>query len=166
MHGVRASAARAPLRAAASARSTGRVINPRLMNNVHAAPFSAASIARPSVVVPLHSKFLPDNVRSLHQSSRLSEAEKPKAKVPETDETTSNAEEPAKKTERKEEPQEKKEGEEETKEKKEGEEKEDGKKEEKKEAPPPPPPHGDKSPWQVFTETLQTEFKQIGRAHV
>jgi len=29
-----------------------------------------------------------------------------------------------------------------------------------KEAPPPPPPHGDKSPWQVFTETLQSEFKQ------
>lgn len=28
-----------------------------------------------------------------------------------------------------------------------------------KKAPPPPPPHGDKTPWQVFTETLQTEFK-------
>ncbi|TKA64382.1 hypothetical protein B0A49_08217 [Cryomyces minteri] len=28
----------------------------------------------------------------------------------------------------------------------------------KKEAPPPPPPHGDKTPWQVFTETLKTEF--------
>jgi import inner membrane translocase subunit TIM44 len=25
---------------------------------------------------------------------------------------------------------------------------------------PPPPPHGDKTPWQVFTETLQTEFKK------
>lgn len=24
---------------------------------------------------------------------------------------------------------------------------------------PPPPPHGGKTPWQVFTETLQTEFK-------
>ncbi|KIV79473.1 hypothetical protein PV11_07035 [Exophiala sideris] len=24
---------------------------------------------------------------------------------------------------------------------------------------PPPPPHGDKTPWQVFTETLRTEFK-------
>ncbi|PGH18519.1 hypothetical protein AJ79_00296 [Helicocarpus griseus UAMH5409] len=33
--------------------------------------------------------------------------------------------------------------------------KEDGK---KKEAPPPPP-HGDKTPWQVFTETLRSEFK-------
>ena len=32
------------------------------------------------------------------------------------------------------------------------------KKEEKKE-PPPPPPHGNKTPWQVFTETLKTEFQ-------
>ena len=29
----------------------------------------------------------------------------------------------------------------------------------KKEEAPPPPPHGDKTPWQVFTETLQKEFK-------
>lgn len=29
----------------------------------------------------------------------------------------------------------------------------------KKEVPPPPPPHGDKSPWQVFRETLTSEFK-------
>ena len=34
------------------------------------------------------------------------------------------------------------------------------KKEEKKnEPPPPPPPHGNKTPWQVFTETLKSEFK-------
>ncbi|KAJ5249058.1 Mitochondrial inner membrane translocase complex subunit Tim44 [Penicillium chermesinum] len=43
---------------------------------------------------------------------------------------------------------------------------EDGKKEEeqegekqKKDDAPPPPPHGDKSPWQVFRDTLQSEFK-------
>lgn len=37
---------------------------------------------------------------------------------------------------------------------------EEGKKEDgQKEKPPPPPPHGDKSPWQVFRETLQSEFK-------
>ena len=37
---------------------------------------------------------------------------------------------------------------------------EESQKEKKKEAPPPPPPpHGDKTPWQVFTETLRTEFK-------
>lgn len=35
---------------------------------------------------------------------------------------------------------------------------EEPKKEGKKDAPPPPP-HGDKTPWQVFRETLQTEFK-------
>lgn len=29
----------------------------------------------------------------------------------------------------------------------------------KKEEPPPPPPHGDKSPWQVFTDTLKSEFQ-------
>lgn len=36
------------------------------------------------------------------------------------------------------------------------------KKDEKKKAEDaaPPPPHGDKSPWQVFTETLKTEFQQ------
>ncbi|OCL01539.1 Tim44-domain-containing protein [Glonium stellatum] len=31
--------------------------------------------------------------------------------------------------------------------------------EKSKEEPPPPPPHGDKTPWQVFTETLKSEFK-------
>lgn len=29
----------------------------------------------------------------------------------------------------------------------------------KKEDAPPPPPHGNKSPWEVFRETLQSEFK-------
>lgn len=49
----------------------------------------------------------------------------------------------------------KKAGEEENGEQKEGEE---DSKENKKDAPPPPP-HGDKTPWQVFTETLKTEFQ-------
>lgn len=35
---------------------------------------------------------------------------------------------------------------------------EEGKKEKKEDAAPPPP-HGDKTPWQVFMETMQTEFK-------
>jgi import inner membrane translocase subunit TIM44 len=35
----------------------------------------------------------------------------------------------------------------------------EGEKKEKKEDAPPPPPHGDKTPWQVFMETMQTEFK-------
>ncbi|KAI0204858.1 TIM44 subunit of mitochondria import inner membrane translocase [Astrocystis sublimbata] len=40
-----------------------------------------------------------------------------------------------------------------------GEESQEGKKEDKKEDLPPPPPHGDKTPWQVFMETMQSEFK-------
>ncbi|KAI0478044.1 TIM44 subunit of mitochondria import inner membrane translocase [Xylaria cf. heliscus] len=41
----------------------------------------------------------------------------------------------------------------------EGKKEEKEEKEEKKEDLPPPPPHGDKTPWQVFMETMQTEFK-------
>ncbi|KAI1821957.1 TIM44 subunit of mitochondria import inner membrane translocase [Xylaria intraflava] len=37
--------------------------------------------------------------------------------------------------------------------------KQEEKKDEKKEDLPPPPPHGDKTPWQVFMETMQSEFK-------
>ncbi len=44
------------------------------------------------------------------------------------------------------------------KDEKSGEESSDTKNESKKDEPPPPP-HGDKSPWQVFTETLRSEFK-------
>ncbi|CRG85162.1 Mitochondrial import inner membrane translocase subunit TIM44 [Talaromyces islandicus] len=36
----------------------------------------------------------------------------------------------------------------------------EGESEDKKKDTPPPPPHGDKTPWQVFTETLQSEFKK------
>lgn len=43
---------------------------------------------------------------------------------------------------------------------KEGEEGAEGtKKQKEKKDAPPPPPHGDKTPWQVFTETLQQEFQ-------
>jgi import inner membrane translocase subunit TIM44 len=45
-------------------------------------------------------------------------------------------------------------GEEEAGEQKEGKEKKTKDEKDK----PPPPPHGDKTPWQVFTETLQQEF--------
>lgn len=36
---------------------------------------------------------------------------------------------------------------------------EGGENKEKKEDLPPPPPHGDKTPWQVFMETMSSEFK-------
>lgn len=42
----------------------------------------------------------------------------------------------------------------------EGQEKEGKKEKKEEEAPPPPPPHGDKSPFAVFYETLQSEFKK------
>lgn len=48
---------------------------------------------------------------------------------------------------------------EETKSESQGEEARGEEKEEKQEDAAPPPPHGDKSPWQVFRETLQSEFK-------
>lgn len=121
-------------------------------------PFSSNSrSAIPLQPLPLRSRFLPDEIafatsRSFHQSSRLGQ-EKQAKEAPKEEAAEGES---AKKAS----------GEESEsasggKEKKEGEgEGEEGKKEEKeKEAPPPPPPHGDKSPWQVFTETLQTEFK-------
>jgi len=61
---------------------------------------------------------------------------------------------PTEESERGEEAGEKKAGEEEAGEQKD----EKGEAGGKKEAPPPPP-HGDKTPWQVFTETLKTEFQ-------
>lgn len=91
------------------------------------------------------------------QKQKPVEAEKPatepKAKKP----TEGAAEEQAAGEQPKEgeEAKEKKAGEEESGEQKEGEE---GQKKEKKDAPAPPP-HGDKTPWQVFTETLKQEFQ-------
>lgn len=84
-------------------------------------------------------------VRSFHSSPPRTQEPKPKADVkdpPRPEETDKKADE-AKSEEGKDEKTEGKEG-------------EDGK--EKKDQAPPPP-HGDKSPWQVFTETLKTEFK-------
>ncbi|CAK7567915.1 MAG: protein translocase subunit [Sporothrix epigloea] len=49
-----------------------------------------------------------------------------------------------------------KEGEEPKKESQEGKDGKDG----EDDTPPPPPPHGDKTPWQVFLDTMQSEFKQ------
>ncbi len=154
MHGVRSAAAKAP-RVAAARPVNSRIINTRLINHIQTATFSTPSVSavRPAVA-PLKSQFLDnvDNTRSLHHSAQLRQEAKAKDEAVKEEAKT---EEPAKKAE--ESTEEKKTDEEEPK--KEGE-KDDAKKEEKKEAPPPPPPHGDKSPWQVFTETLQTEFKQ------
>jgi import inner membrane translocase subunit TIM44 len=97
------------------------------------------------------------NARSFHVSARTrqKEAEKKDAKAPSETPAGEEAKEPESKEEAKEEAKEEKEGEE-----KEGEEKAEGKEKEKKEDLPPPPPHGDKTPWQVFLDTMNTELKQ------
>lgn len=130
----------------------------------------------PAMASPLRSPFLPAELRlpmtstqQFHVSARRFEAEKPKAEPKPTEEPS---EKKADESEAK--------SEEETKKGEEGEGKEEGKEEgkdeegKKKEDLPPPPPHGDKTPWQVFTETMNTEFqkskdwnestKQIGAA--
>lgn len=110
-----------------------------------------------AILSPLRSQFLPSELRlsqsrSFHLTPQRPQEEKPKPTEPSTEhkETDPKSEE-EKKTE---EGEKKKEGEE--GEKKEG---EDGDKKEKKEDLPPPPPHGDKTPWQVFTETMNSEFQ-------
>jgi mitochondrial import inner membrane translocase subunit TIM44 len=89
-------------------------------------------------------------LRSLH-TSRAQLQEKPKSDPPEEVRDPPRDEKPA------EEARETKGQEGEKSEKKEEGEKSD--KKEDAEKHPPPPPHGDKTPWQVFTETLRTEFK-------
>ncbi|ORY09098.1 hypothetical protein BCR34DRAFT_487886 [Clohesyomyces aquaticus] len=128
----------------------------------------------------LRSAFLPREIlhssssastRQFHSSSRLLQQAQKRAddsvkeKAPEPESATkpsSTAEgatrdKPTENAEKEGEPQEQKAGEEEAGEKKEGE--EEGEQGKKKETPPPPPPHGDKTPWQVFTETLKNEFQ-------
>ncbi|KAK8239934.1 mitochondrial inner membrane translocase subunit TIM44 [Phyllosticta capitalensis] len=92
--------------------------------------------------------------RHFHAGSSLSQEQKPKESAPSSEEGA-KAEEPR---------EDKKESSEGGEKKAEGEgegegEGEEAKNKKKEEAPPPPPPHGDKTPWQVFAETLKTEFK-------
>lgn len=113
---------------------------------------------------PLRSRFLPDEIRtslgpatsarSFHNGGRLRQEKEAKPASESTKEET--AEKDSEKKASGEGESEAGSAGEKGKEESEGE--GEGKKEEK-EAPPPPPPHGDKSPWQVFTETLSSEFK-------
>lgn len=114
-------------------------------------PFTSTSAA----LTALRSPFLPHTIasvqlRNFHQSSRcFQEPPKPAPKADATAEQKApDAESEAKA-----------ESEEQAK-KEDSEKSEGGDKKEKKEDLPPPPPHGDKTPWQVFMETMQTEFKQ------
>ncbi|KAG9248025.1 putative mitochondrial import inner membrane translocase subunit tim44 [Calycina marina] len=124
---------------------------------------SALRSSRPGILLfaaPLRSKFLPDGIRigsaysprSFHTGLSLGQ-EKATNPKPEPEKEKPIEEEGAKKSNSET-------GEEQPKEDRESEDaKKKDEKKEKEAPPPPPPPHGDKSPWQVFTETLQTEFK-------
>ncbi len=100
------------------------------------------------------------NTRSFHVSTRTRQKEAEKKDVKAPSETKLGEE--TKESEVKEEAtkEAKEEAKDEAKEEKEGEEKAEGKEKEKAEDLPPPPPHGDKTPWQVFLDTMNTELKQ------
>jgi import inner membrane translocase subunit TIM44 len=146
-------------RAAVYRRLQQQTQNSSLHSLVSSSPGSTVSL----YPLSLRSKLLPNDIRTaglslssrnLHNSSRLGQEKNTKAKTEEPKENDPE-EEAAKKASS--------EGSEEntesnSKEGGKGEDEGEGKK--KDSTPPPPePPHGDKSPWQVFTETLQTEFK-------
>jgi import inner membrane translocase subunit TIM44 len=132
-----------------------------------------------SVRSPLRSSFVPAELRCsptytaqsrlFHLSSRLHQEkpqteQKPSTAAPTDAKEKKPAEADAESEAKPEEEQSKKteDGESAGKEgKEEGEGEGEGKdKEKKKEDAPPPPPHGDKTPWQVFMETMNTEFQK------
>ncbi|OLN97066.1 Mitochondrial import inner membrane translocase subunit tim44 [Colletotrichum chlorophyti] len=142
-----------------------RLLSTELSGNAALVSSRQISAFRPT---PLRSQFLPEDVRSLtaamqsrsfHLSARqLQQQQTEKPKTPE-DAKTEDVKPKDAESEAKEENSEKKqeEGEEKAEGKEEGKE---GEQKQKKEDLPPPPPHGDKTPWQVFTETLQSEFSK------
>ena len=154
-------------------RPLGRnIVNQRLLEQTQRSSFHLLALksSRPSISsysTPLRSTFLPEEIRvagstysprSFHYGARLGQEKETKAKTDTEKDGAAEKENEEKSSSKSEEtgedkPNEKSESDGQSKD---GKEKEDKK---EKEAPPPPPPHGDKSPWQVFTETLQTEFK-------
>lgn len=127
-----------------------------------------ASIKAPDTFAPLpalRSQFLPSTIRPafpsqlrlLHNTSQRRQDVKSESKSESKAQTESaKAEAAAEEDQAKSQEEPKEEGSEKKAESEEG---EGEKKDEKKEDLPPPPPHGDKTPWQVFMETMQTEFK-------
>ncbi|CAK7214310.1 protein translocase subunit [Sporothrix curviconia] len=137
-------------------------------------PFTSSSAA---AALPLASlPFLPTSIRltssiqsrAFHATVlRSQQQQKPSAPPPPAEEPAKAAEEEAQKqpkSEAKAEAEAEGAAGKEGKEREEGKEGEDGKSKEEgkdgKEEAPPPPPHGDKTPWQVFLDTMQSEFKQ------
>jgi import inner membrane translocase subunit TIM44 len=169
MNGLRHAATRAPLngqlKSAVRTSSTEAVALRRLLqqsqrSNLHSLSSRSSISGQLVYLTPLRSKFLPEDIRlasvtrGFHLASRLGKEKEASSEA----KTDPPKEKPATEEAKKESSEESTAGQEKTQEEKtEGEEGE-GKKEEKKESAPPPP-HGDKSPWQVFTETLSSEFK-------
>ncbi|KAF4344137.1 mitochondrial import inner membrane translocase subunit tim44 [Fusarium beomiforme] len=134
-----------------------------------------SSMLSGSVRSPLRSSFVPAELRCspiytaqsrlFHHSSRLHQ-EKPQAEQKPS--TAAPADSKEKKpadaeSEAKPEDEQAKKSEEGENAEKEGKEEGEGEgkdKDKKKEDIPPPPPHGDKTPWQVFMETMNTEFQK------
>jgi mitochondrial import inner membrane translocase subunit TIM44 len=131
-------------------------------SNIHLVVANPSKSAIYSYPPPLRSEFLPNDIRTasatrdFHYGSRLGQEKETKTKSEPPKEGSAEEDAPRQASSEKSEA-----GDEKTKEEKEKDEGEGGGKKEgdKKEPPPPPPPHGDKSPWQVFTETLKTEFQ-------
>ncbi|KAI9050807.1 hypothetical protein LZ554_004926 [Drepanopeziza brunnea f. sp. 'monogermtubi'] len=166
MNGLRNAAKRAsPNAQLASVLRTQTTAYRRLSQQTQSSNLPSIPINRTSIPLQLsalRSQFLPHEIRTLgvgsssrtfHQSSRLGQEKQAK----ESPKEQATQEDTANKTSAETDESASGEGKEKEKEKKEGESEGEGK--EEKEAPPPPPPHGDKSPWQVFTDTLQSEFK-------
>ncbi|KAK7535456.1 mitochondrial inner membrane translocase subunit TIM44 [Phyllosticta citricarpa] len=119
----------------------------------------------PSSIPFLRSRLEPQDIlrssalyaRHFHAGSQLNQEQKTKESASPS-EDNAKAENP--KEEKKESSEESSEG---SEKKAEGEGEGEGEGSDKKNKddapPPPPPPHGDKTPWQVFTETLKSEFK-------
>ncbi|KIX04592.1 uncharacterized protein Z518_05462 [Rhinocladiella mackenziei CBS 650.93] len=136
-HYVTATAPIAALRAAQHGRTaayrrllSSKIHSPLLQSSLHPSPFSSRRAPSDQIIL-----------RSLHTSRPQYQQAQPKEDVrdPPRDE------QPKKESGKGKEQTEGEKGQNETK--------------NEKEAGPPPPPHGDKTPWQVFTETLRSEFK-------
>lgn len=124
-------------------------------SNLHTSSIKTSEPSLTLSLTPLRSQFLPHSFytrpvaassRGFHHGAWLAEQKKtdPLQDKPEEEQAKASSEAEGESASGKDQAKEEEEGQK--------------KKEEKKEDAPPPP-HGSKSPWQVFTETLQSEFK-------
>ena len=112
-------------------------------------PFRAPSL-HPSPIVPCHQSLQPHILRPFSTRSAIYKSQDRHDDVKEPREERREAKDSSEESARSEKSS-----------KSEGQEShgDEAKNQKQGEAPLPPPPHGDKSPWQVFMETLSTEFK-------